>query len=171
MKTIPFEMKYRWAIENGECRIITRGGRQARIICWDKRSNFPIVVQLLDRNGNETDDPYCVGDNGLYQGEADYTDEKDILIVVEESESSEFEDQLRHLINNIGDVTKDTFKIEAEKLMAIARKEFEKELPRWKKCEKVPGYDGAIQVHTDCVNYMDYEIKLDEIFNRLPKED
>lgn len=53
---VPFEVELAKKITNGECdgRIVTRDGMNARIICWDKKSDsIYSIVALLDVNTEE----------------------------------------------------------------------------------------------------------------------
>lgn len=49
--TVPFDLAKAKAIQNGELegKIVTRDGRNARIICWDRNNEtYPIVVLVPD---------------------------------------------------------------------------------------------------------------------------
>ena len=41
-------------LENPDRRIITKDGRNVRIICTDAKGNFPIIALVKTYNGNET---------------------------------------------------------------------------------------------------------------------
>jgi hypothetical protein len=45
-KRIPFDVSLRSKIESGELLVVTRNGRPARIVCWDKKSQFPIIALI-----------------------------------------------------------------------------------------------------------------------------
>ena len=48
-KKIPFDIKYRPEIEAGKYLVRTKGNEPVRIICWDRKSYFPILA-LIDRS-------------------------------------------------------------------------------------------------------------------------
>lgn len=55
MIKIPFEVELAKKISNGEVegRIVTRDGRNARIVCWDRKGVNPIVALVEQQNGEE----------------------------------------------------------------------------------------------------------------------
>lgn len=59
---VPFEVELAKEISNGtkEGRIVTRDGRSARVICWDRKGKFPIMA-LID-NGDDEDYQYYHAD-------------------------------------------------------------------------------------------------------------
>lgn len=53
---VPFDLETAKKITNGECKgkIVTRDGRSARIVCWDKKTvDYPIVA-LISGDGEES---------------------------------------------------------------------------------------------------------------------
>lgn len=60
---VQFNIKYRPQYESGEAEVVTRDGREVRIICWDAPSdNYPIVgcVQGIPR-------PFTFTREGIFQ--------------------------------------------------------------------------------------------------------
>lgn len=57
MQKIPFDIKYRPEIESGKYKVETNAGRPVRIICWDAKSEDPLVqlpiVGLIDYGKRE----------------------------------------------------------------------------------------------------------------------
>ena len=53
--TVPFDLEKAKAIQNGELegKIVTRDGRNARIICWDKKSEDYTLVALIECGSHE----------------------------------------------------------------------------------------------------------------------
>lgn len=54
MVKVPFDIELAKKITNGtkEGRIVTREGRSARVICWDRKGKFPIMA-LIENGDNE----------------------------------------------------------------------------------------------------------------------
>ena len=54
---IPFDIKYRNEVVNGQYKVLTNDGREARILCWDAHEELPIVALIdgyawqLDKQG------------------------------------------------------------------------------------------------------------------------
>lgn len=74
MKKIEFDIKYRKEIESGHYLVRTnhsQGGKPARIICWDKKGEFPIVALVIEGDGSADafEVPYSFNKNGISQGE------------------------------------------------------------------------------------------------------
>lgn len=76
MIRVPFEEEMAKHIQNKECegRIVTRGGYNARIICWDKKSvSYYNIVALIDCIGTEKISTY--NKNGyVVTGKEEYND-------------------------------------------------------------------------------------------------
>lgn len=76
MIRVPFEEEMAKRIQNKECegRIVTRGGYNARIICWDKKSDcYYNIVALIDCVGTERISTY--NKNGyVVAGKEEYND-------------------------------------------------------------------------------------------------
>ena len=54
---VPFDLELAKKITNGECdgRIVTRDGKNARVVCWDKKKgDFPIVALISGDGGVES---------------------------------------------------------------------------------------------------------------------
>lgn len=80
---VPFEVELAKKIANGEVdgRIVTRDGRKARIVCWDKKSDSIYnIVALLDVNTVELIFTYTV--NGFE--EVDIESDNDLMLEVPE---------------------------------------------------------------------------------------
>lgn len=62
---IPFDIELAKKITNGEIkgRIVTRGGRRARIICFDRNADDNIVALVEDEKGVES--PKCYAPDGI----------------------------------------------------------------------------------------------------------
>lgn len=73
---VPFEVEIAKRIQNKECegRIVTRGGYNARIICWDKQSDsYYNIVALIDCVGTEKILTYNKNGN-VVNGKEEYND-------------------------------------------------------------------------------------------------
>lgn len=81
--TVPFDLSKAKQITNGEIegKIVTRDGRNARIICWDRNNEtYPIVVLVPDEDGIE--DSLSFTENGSYYEEGETKD--DLLLQLPE---------------------------------------------------------------------------------------
>lgn len=75
--TVPFDVLKAKAIQNGELegKIVTRDGRNARIICWDRNNEtYPIVVLVPDEE-DRIEDSLFFTENGTYYEEGETNDD------------------------------------------------------------------------------------------------
>lgn len=72
---IPFDIKLRPEIEAGKYLVVMRGGKSARIVCWEKQGRFPIVALLKEREEDEDEvmRDYCI-DGRYYEDETSHRD-------------------------------------------------------------------------------------------------
>ena len=86
--TIPFDEQRAKRISNGEeeGKIVTRDGRNARIVCWDAKSDDSIIALVEDKNGVEC--PYSYLNNGSYH----IGERNDIDIMISVPEWTTFKD-------------------------------------------------------------------------------
>ena len=86
--TIPFDVERAKRISNGEeeGKIVTRDGRNARIVCWDAKSDDSIIALVEDKNGVEC--PYSYLNNGSYH----IGERNDIDIMISVPEWTTFKD-------------------------------------------------------------------------------
>lgn len=73
MVKVPFEVELAKEITNGtkEGRIVTRNGRNARIICWDAHCDDNIVALIEDEKGVEFPKSYVSDGFAFLTGESD----------------------------------------------------------------------------------------------------
>lgn len=75
--TVPFDLSKAKQITNGEIegKIVTRDGRNARIICWDRNNEtYPIVVLVPDEE-DRIEDSLFFTENGTYYEEGETNDD------------------------------------------------------------------------------------------------
>lgn len=75
--TVPFDLSKAKQITNGEIegKIVTRDGRNARIICWDRNNKtYPIVVLVPDKEDGIEDSLFFT-ENGTYYEEGETNDD------------------------------------------------------------------------------------------------
>lgn len=75
--TVPFDLSKAKQITNGELegKIVTRDGRNARIICWDRNNEtYPIVVLVPDEE-DRIEDSLLFTENGTYYEEGETNDD------------------------------------------------------------------------------------------------
>lgn len=139
MAKIPFNIKYRPQIESGEYKVVTENDDEpARIICWDSPINKerPIIAIVFD----DQIEQYKA--DGRYDNDYD-TSNYDLFIVTPEPKPSKFTLALRNAMadtialaegkgdDETSEIADKQAKRYAAELLAIARKEALKDLPRW----------------------------------------
>lgn len=187
---IPFDIKYRPQIEAGKYKVVTRDGRDVRILCWDADQFYPICAQFR----------LCAGTliaryfdcNGIFEGSDETENGYDLFLVPAEPELTDFEKCVKECLEYDTEVASDGDFLEATKeyakeLLALARKEIEKDLPRWKKADrdwdagtidfavfhKNDGGDHEDWLSVEVTNRLykgEYYIELSAL-EKLPKED
>ena len=142
---IPFNIKYRPQIESGEFKVETRDGKPARIICWDRFAIEPYdkcnIVVLVTFGNNSESAYYYYQDGHLWDKSNDEGDSNlDLFIITPEPELTEFEQELVNFFNERNAILPDKDGVynkhdcyeflhkSANKLLAIARKEFQPEI-------------------------------------------
>lgn len=134
MSKIPFNIKYRPQIESGEYRLETTFGEPARIVKWDCRGKYPLLVIIDD---GDTDDAAFFHLDGV-----GCTEEERLWVVTDEPRLTEFEKAVQEAsFLEIHASDEDAIKEQAKHLLAIARKELEKE------------YDGKAMLHVADKSY------------------
>lgn len=138
MKTerIPFDIRYRADIEAGMCKVETRDGRPARIVCWDaKRRNLngervPILSLVNDECGEEVRNNYSNG-RCFWPPfkESNEDSDLDLFLVPVEQELSDFEKCFERIVKDAREETnwRNSIKADCALLMAQARKELAEE--------------------------------------------
>lgn len=153
---IPFDIKYRPQIENGEYKVEDRNGRPVRIICWDKKSEKKYgyhIVALIEFGPQHEESTYFTID-----GKGRLKDkEPELFIIKPEPELTEFEMRIKQLMGSYPCATRENkgsliyeVRKAATELLELAKKELcesgevtdwyakgkaeaLKDLPRWKR--------------------------------------
>ena len=121
-------------LQNPNKKVTTRyGNRKVRIICTDRKdnNNRPIISLMEDPEGNEYTTFHTI--NGFVGSEEKYPDKRDLFFADEEEELTEFEKEVKDLMNTccneIGEasITDDWAKEHAAILFDLAKREIEKE--------------------------------------------
>jgi len=141
---IPFNIKYRPQIENGEYKVETRDGRPVRVICYNRKYGFPICGLATEADGHES----CV--NCYFDGRTDRTKDYscDLFLITPEPELSEFEKAFLERVfhqkaEDLDEENREIFREDARCVLELARKQLRqeiraealKDLPRWRKWE------------------------------------
>lgn len=171
-------------LENPSRKITTRyGDREVRIICTDRKGKRPIVALMVDMDdGSEYITSHSI--NGWIDDEEKYPDKRD-LFFADEEKLTEFEKlmiQFSHerdsLIKygNDSSVNRCTHRY-SNQLLDLARKEVEKDLPKYKKAKKDEVLDWVVKfdkndniILSDVVYKGEYFITLQSL-KILPKEE
>lgn len=166
MAKIPFDIKFKPQIESGKYKVVTEDDEPARIICWDSTINKerPIIAIVF----NDQIEQYKA--DGRYDNEYD-TSNYDLFIVTPEPELSEFEKAVAKYRPQSD--TKETIQRIASELLACARKETLKDLPRWKK-KTIEKGQGMVDVSSlekiDYIRINGYLMKIEDL-EKLPRFD
>lgn len=170
-------------IEAGKYKVVTRDGRDVRILCWDANQFYPICAQFR----------LCAGTliaryfdcNGIFEGSDETENGYDLFLIPPEPELSEFEKALKDCVNMREPevpMTDEGARNNATILLALARKELEKELPRWVKVNEGVMLDKyskyLLRSNEGCYYYCcgttitrdGYMLLVDNL-EKLPKED
>jgi hypothetical protein len=153
-------------------KICTRDGRIVRIICWDLKCNTPIIAAI--QWSQEREDSYCYDTAGRC---ANNVGELDLFFADEKDELTEFETRIYNIINFSDPDNRPSIKEvkeEAEILLDLARKEFLKDLPKWKKdSNNLSSLIYTLDNRGDGRIFLcrkGYAININELLN-LPKEE
>ena len=167
MRKIQFDIKYRPEIESGRYKVVTRDGRNVRIICWDRRAGVSLVA-LIDTPKGEV--VYEISSNGIYTPSVDRN--TDLVILTDEPELTEFEEgvkQLMQIVSAYGspDYVEDSdVKDRAKRLLDLAKKEILKDMPKWKKTPN----SGTFVDASNILFHDGYYLGIKDL-EKLPKED
>lgn len=164
-------------------KICTRDGRPVRIVCWDIKSNTPIIAAI--QWNDEREDCYFYNTIGRC---ANNVAEIDLFFADVEERLNEFEKAVKQVIwtaynyddcSNGKDVD-DIYNVKAtsKTLLDLARKELLKDLPKWKKATEKKEMDYYVALYEDeervvmsAVLYKgEYYLELDDL-KTLPKEE
>ena len=116
----PFNLEF-WK-SHPDCKVETRDGRAARIICTDKEFSYPIIALAYDDLQREE---VCI--NASIEGKGQCSHYDDLFFVFGEPELTEFQQHLKAILDTcIAEGSVDTTRmalVESKKLLAIARKD------------------------------------------------
>ena len=177
MTKIPFNIKYRTQIESGEYTVVTREDCPVEIRIWDLKGDFPIVgVYYDDKNNRDTAVQVTAeGRCSVTSGE-EYCD--DFFIIIDKQELTEFEYAVQEIFYKGREDNIDMLKVTSGILLKVARKQLEKDIPKWKKVAEVHSFDKGISIrntpdgdvlvlNTDGNKYF---LNINELL-KLPKEE
>lgn len=187
---IPFDIKYKQDILDGKVKVVTRNNEPVRILAWDmKVSDRNDVVALVTcSTGNE----HC----RLYysDGKPVSTGSHSLFILTPDPEPTEFEKcfirEIEEVHGAVVPVDMEAVKESCGKLLELAKKEIAvhykvssnydgfayamgreealKGLPKWMKCENKIADNYASD--NGWLYKTHYKIKMEELWNKLPKE-
>lgn len=159
-------------------KLVTRDGRPARIICWDRKSTpnrLPIIVL------EEREDTECVSFVSNY-GRADLSgmnNPHDIFFAEEEDELTNLQKTLEEdcdsYVNLYNDgktreELREWIKGWCPRIIDLARKEILKDFPKWKDSWSTDD-NTKPQIIGDCLVVGDNLIHISDLVNKLPKEE
>lgn len=91
-----FDIKYRPQIESGEYKVVTRDGRDARILCYDRKGLFSVIA-LVNNLEVETMEEYTP-DGHLLSDKKPHS--LDLFVITPEPELTEFEKACKQMMLN-----------------------------------------------------------------------
>lgn len=141
MKKVPFDISYRPQIESGECKVVTRNDRPARIICWDCKGNIPIIALFEDEPGEEFSTYYT------NDGKSIDAEDSDLFVLLPDTALNEQYERGYH------------------QGLADAREK----LPHWKPAASSMPIDG-INFSTNTLFWRGYQVPLADLERALPKD-
>lgn len=156
---IEFDIKYRPQIESGEYKVVTKGGQNVRIVCWDMNTcNGTLLVALVKGEGGEYEKMRSYTLEGKCKSASEDTS---LFVVTPEPELTEFEQAVGVSIgswNAKSEESKARVREVANKLLKLAKKQldshYDQELKEaYKEADRVQynrGYaDGKADVLKD----------------------
>ena len=145
MAKIPFDIKFRPQIESGEYKVSTAKEQPVRIICWDRSTTYWKIIALVLAPDGKTENPFTYDVEGKESDGCLHNHELDLFLITQEPELTAFENRLCEILDfawkhkditkTDDDIINDAKRLGTE-LLAIARKEIEKGLPRWVKVDE-----------------------------------
>lgn len=168
MKKIAFNISYRPQIESGEYRVVTREDRPVEIKIWDLKGDFPIVGVYFDEKNNRDTAVQVTTDGKCSINPSDeYCD--DFFIITSKPEITEFRKELATMVDYAANHAKpgvNVVDIFADRIFDCAKLDITKDLPIWKKSDKL--IEGAL-LDRGILYIPRYMIELSEL-EKLPKE-
>ena len=170
---IPFDIKFRPQIESGEYKVETKDGRKAHIVSWEPHDvGSALIVEVESKTFSGS----CIVLHYKANGTTNAHPDNFLFLVTPEPEMTAFEYAMLRYVQEGANAKSDeeleelTKKHSAE-LLAIARKEIEKDLPRWKKmrsdmyCEDSVLSDDRVELRLGSHYILVSDLE------KLPKED
>lgn len=185
MKKIPFNIMYRPQIESGEYRVVTREDCPVEIRIWDLKGAFPVVgVYFDEKNNREISVQVTAEGRCSLKPDDEYCDDffiiADKLELTKLAELTEFEETLMEIVNgfNSDRMTVEGVKNAGTRLLSVARKQLEEDLPKWRKTQNFEHHKSIHQIvirdglmfASSTKEIGDWFLDLSEL-KKLPKED
>ena len=171
MATIPFDVKFRPQIESGEYKVVTRDRKPVRILCWDRKGDWPIMALAAEEDGLES---YinCYSNGRNTYGEQEEEWPYDLFIVTPEPELVEWSDEdermwnsaLWHIKNSCGNGGKNSGEFEVYNWLKSLRSRI-----AWKPSEEqMEALEGILSRYRYCLEE-DTRKQIESLCNDLKK--
>lgn len=123
---VPFEVEMAKRIQNKECEgiIVTRDGRNARVLCFDVKDAFRHIIALVDCGNIERD--YTYDNNGRYYERIE--NEKDLMLEIPEYMTFKDGDVIAFDNYDVISIIKDDFEYSDNRAVAHYYVDFNKEV-------------------------------------------
>lgn len=170
-----FDIKYKPQIESGEYKVVTKGGQNVRIVCWDMNTcNGTLLVALVKGEGGEYEKMRSYTLEGKCKSASE---DASLFVVTPEPELTEFEQAVGVSIgswNAKSEESKARVREVANKLLKLAKKQldshYDQELKEaYKEADRVQynrGYaDGKADVLKDIPKWHAPKDSLDRILS------
>ena len=142
-------------------KVVTRDGREVRIICWDRNTTYWKIVGLVTSPDGSTENPYTYDVNGNESDGCLHDHRNDLFFADEEKELTEFEKVVQSILNEPHFQDIEAVKQFSNNLLNLARKELQPEFDK--------ELDEAYKTRDEVVYLEGYDKGHEDVLKDLPK--
>lgn len=122
-------------LANPEKKVVTAKQQNVRIICTDRNTTYWKIIGLVTAPDGKTENPFTYDENGNESDGCLHNHDLDLFFADEEPELTEFELKVHEILYSdkpeYSTSDPESWKQASSELLALAKKEIEKDLPRW----------------------------------------
>ena len=141
-------------------KVVTRDGREVRIICWDRNTTYWKIVGLVTSPDGSTENPYTYDVNGN-ESDGCLHDHRNDLFFADNEELTEFEKVVQSILNEPHFQDIEAVKQFSNNLLDLARKELQPEFDK--------ELDEAYKTRDEVVYLEGYDKGHEDVLKDLPK--